>query len=118
MWGMNDNGVLGINDMEHAPFPTIISNLDLKQVGAGWKHNAGVTSSGMLFTWGSGGSVGHPSGLYEIGKSSSGGQLGLGDDYDRLEPTKVMDEAWHARYSWMQVSCGFNHTAAIAQTQE
>lgn len=118
VWGMNDCGVLGIKNMEHASSPTIIPNVALKQVSAGWKHNAGVTPSGKLLTWGSGGSVGHPSGLYEIGKSSSGGQLGVGDDFDRLEPTEVEDEAWHAGHIWMQVSCGFNHTAAIAQAQE
>ncbi|GMH46170.1 hypothetical protein BSKO_14138 [Bryopsis sp. KO-2023] len=65
--------------------------------------------------WGSGGSVGHPSGLYEIGELSCGGQLGLGDDYDRLEPTKVKND-WAEKgtaSAFAKISCGFNHTAAL-----
>ncbi|GMH42814.1 hypothetical protein BSKO_10733 [Bryopsis sp. KO-2023] len=119
IWGTNDCGVLGLNAEEKAMVPTIIPNLTLKQVSGGWKHSGGITPTGKLFMWGSGGSVGHPSGLYEIGKLSCGGQLGLGDDYDRLEPTEVKND-WAEKgtaSAFAQISCGFNHTAALLEVR-
>lgn len=110
-WGLNDCGILGISNLERATKPALLSNLAAAQVSAGWKHSAGVTPNGQLFVWGSGGSVGHPSGIYEIGRFGAGGQLGLGDDHDRMEPTQVTLE--NPNSSFVQVSCGFNHTAAV-----
>lgn len=39
--------------------PTRVRGLaDVQQISAGWKHNAAVTDSGLLYTWGWGGSQG------------------------------------------------------------
>jgi len=36
--------------------------------------------------------------------------LGLGNDFDYLEPSKVQ---FDRNFQALQISCGFNHTAAI-----
>jgi alpha-tubulin suppressor-like RCC1 family protein len=90
-----------------------------EQVAAGWRHCAGVTSSGQLYTWGWCGSVGSESAMFP-GHSSSGGQLGHGNDFDYWRPTRV--EHWETKddsksltgsLKFLHVSCGSNHTAAI-----
>lgn len=64
---------------------------------------------------------------FETGKSS-GGQLGLGSEFDYWAPTQVTDlqtgggedqpvqqapTVPQIRWRALQVSCGFNHTAAV-----
>ena len=53
-------------------------------------------------------------------QTSSGGQLGTGNEFDYWKPTvidTIEDEEGRtllaSRWSALQVSCGFNHTAAI-----
>ena len=88
------------------------------QVACGWRHNAGV-ESGRLWAWGWGGSVGSDSAVFPQ-HTSSGGQLGLGDEFDYWKPTAVQDlvdeeQKTLPASSWgaMSVSCGLNHTAAL-----
>ena len=96
------------------------------QVSTGWKHSAAIGHSGELYAWGWGGSVGTAT-SFETGKSS-GGQLGLGNEFDYWAPTQVTDlqtgsggdepvqqEPSLSKMRWraLQVSCGFNHTAAV-----
>jgi len=69
---------------------------------------------------------------FETGQSS-GGQLGLGNEFDYWKPTQVTDllmsgngtpeseptapilaSSWKA----MHVSCGFNHTAAVIEIKD
>lgn len=93
------------------------------QVSTGWKHTAAVGHTGQLYSFGWGGSVGTAT-SFETGRSS-GGQLGLGNEFDYWAPTQVTDlrlsvdgraqpdlaSSWKA----VQVSCGFNHTTAIIE---
>lgn len=97
------------------------------QVSAGWKHSCGTGHAGQLYGWGWGGSVGSTTSL-ESGRSS-GGQLGLGDEFDYWAPTQVADLQTAARqevsagqnapvWNAVQVSCGFNHTAAVIEIDD
>jgi len=87
-----------------------------------------VGHAGELYSWGWGGSVGTAT-SFESGRSS-GGQLGLGNEFDYWAPTQVTDlqvsgggetqpdlQQPEVASSWkaLQVSCGFNHTAAIIE---
>ncbi|XP_031401125.1 ultraviolet-B receptor UVR8 isoform X2 [Punica granatum] len=108
-WGSNENGCLGIGSTDVIPFPERVKgpflNSAVSKVSCGWKHTA-VISDGKIFTWGWGGSHG----TFSEDGHSSGGQLGHGDDVDRINPTMVrFYEAARA----LNVSCGFNHTGAI-----
>lgn len=101
------------------------------QISTGWKHSAAVGHAGELYCWGWGGSVGTATSL-ETGQSS-GGQLGLGNEFDYWAPTLVSDlqmsesgalqsEAQEpvlaARWKALEVSCGFNHTAAVIEVKD
>ena len=97
------------------------------QVSTGWKHSAAVGHAGELYAWGWGGSVGTAT-SFETGRSS-GGQLGLGNEFDYWAPTNVAElqvdggtppQQQQAIVDWrtLQVSCGFNHTAAIVGVQD
>ena len=104
-WGANEHGNLGLGDISGPQLrvPTLIPGLKFAQTSCGWKHSSGVSDSGALFSWGWGGSMGEDSG-------SSGGQLGLGHEYDYWVPEQVdLGDAVVAE----QVSCGWNHTAAV-----
>ena len=95
----------------------------LLQVACGWKHSLSLAAdTGQLFSWGWGGSVGASDALIR-GSSSSGGQLGLGDEFDYWQPThvsmlvdphlelvgQVNASSWRATC----IACGFNHSAAV-----
>ena len=99
-----------------------------EQVATGWKHSAAIGHAGQLLCWGWGGSVGTAT-SFET-RRSSGGQLGLGNEFDYWAPTQVTDlqlaagalqegpasNAISSSWKAMQVSCGFNHTAAVVET--
>ena len=108
-WGSNEHGSLGLGDIEgpQQRVPSLLPDVSLAQVSCGWKHNAGVGQAGELFAWGWGGSQGEDTG-------SSGGQLGLGNEYDYWVPTRVpLDDGVFVQ----QVACGFNHTAAVFRSR-
>ncbi|KAA8547058.1 hypothetical protein F0562_003487 [Nyssa sinensis] len=77
------------------------------KVSCGWKHTAAI-SEGNVYTWGWGGSHG----TFSEDGHSSGGQLGQGNDVDYIEPTMVN---FGKNVKALQISCGFNHTAAILE---
>lgn len=110
-WGSNENGCLGLDSKSLAPSPERVEGsllpLHVSEVSCGWKHTA-VISGGNVFTWGWGGS----NGTFSDDGFSSGGQLGLGNDFDYLEPTRVQ---FDCNFQALQISCGFNHTAAILE---
>jgi len=106
-WGANQHGELGhgrqSDGKSAVPKAIKFSSRGWSKISAGWKHSCGV-SNGELLSWGFGGSVGS----YADDKSSSGGQLGLGNDFDFWEPTAVSVPG-----EVVDVSCGFNHTLAL-----
>ncbi|GMH13096.1 hypothetical protein Nepgr_014937 [Nepenthes gracilis] len=110
-WGSNENGCLGIGciDVVHQPerVQGPFSMHSVYKVSCGWKHTAAI-SEGHIFTWGWGGSHG----TFSVDGHSSGGQLGHGTDVDYIEPRMV---EFSNNVKAIQVSCGFNHTAAILQ---
>ncbi|KAL1814094.1 hypothetical protein ACET3Z_024159 [Daucus carota] len=110
-WGSNENGCLGIGCRDVAHLPERVEGPLVKhpvwKVSCGWKHTAAI-SGGNIFTWGWGGSQG----TFSVDGHSSGGQLGLGDDIDYIEPMMI---SFGTNVKALQVSCGFNHTAAILE---
>ncbi|KAL8034640.1 hypothetical protein ABFX02_12G041800 [Erythranthe guttata] len=110
-WGSNENGCLGIGCTDIVYSPERVQGPFLRQpvskVSCGWRHTAAI-SGGNIYTWGWGGS----NGTFQEDGHSPGGQLGQGDDVDYIEPT-LLD--FHKSVEALQVSCGFNHTAAIFQ---
>jgi alpha-tubulin suppressor-like RCC1 family protein len=76
-WGDNDDGELGLGDMEARLTPTKVEGLPkVKAIAAGDAHSLALTESGEVYAWG----------------WNREGQLGLGEMGDwkvRLTPTKV-----------------------------
>ena len=109
-WGANQHGELGHghhSDIKSAvPKPIKMGSRGWSKLAAGWKHSAGI-ANGKLFAWGFGGSMGS----YADEKMSSGGQLGLGNEFDFWEPHEVSVPG-----EVKDVSCGFNHTLALVDT--
>ena len=78
-WGQNRNGRLGVSDKSSRQVPTLVTELQGKQVvqvAAGDHHALCTTADGSVFTWGSG----------------EDGQLGLGNEDLGLVPTLVRGE--------------------------
>ncbi|GJP40486.1 hypothetical protein CLOM_g164 [Closterium sp. NIES-68] len=137
-WGANEYGCLG-HGPRHSPPSAVpvkvagrLAGKRVVQVSCGWKHTAAVACGadageeqslcaaavGRLYTWGWGGSQGS----HAIESRSTGGQLGLGNEFEFFEPMWVSGGAFdgnlgkfseEAMLNVRQVSCGFNHTAAI-----
>eukprot|EP00887_Chlorella_sp_A99_P006348 scaffold3.g6348.t1 len=129
-WGANQNGCLGLGHEEvqqpRRPSRVVVppGGISAESVSAGWKHSAAVDSGGSLWTWGWGGSQGTTYAAEE--GSSTGGQLGLGNENDYWSPARVewlvaKDWAPHrgedAHRAWrvLQVACGLQHTAAVIE---
>ncbi|KAI8464458.1 MAG: regulator of chromosome condensation 1/beta-lactamase-inhibitor protein II [Monoraphidium minutum] len=130
-WGTDDSGCLGQGlkwPRPATPAPARVA-ARLAAAAAGWRHAAGADEDGRLFAWGWGGAVG-AGGLAAPSADLGAGQLGLGDDRDRFEPSQVLrlrvgpagfrdlrqsvgagGGLWRAR----GVSCGRNHTAAVVE---
>ena len=100
-WGCNDNGQLGVGDAENAHTPTLVTDLQGKQVthvAAGACHTICSTADGSVFTWGQG----------------DDGQLGLGDEGDdMLVPTLVRGELINKAV--VQVAPGTQHSACVTE---
>jgi len=83
-----------------------LSSQGWTKIAAGWKHSAGI-ADGKLFSWGFGGSVGS----HSDEQMSSGGQLGLGNEFDFWEPQYVPIPG-----EVKDVSLGFNHSLCLVDT--
>ena len=98
-WGANENGQLGVGDIEDRPVPTLVTGLQGKQVvhvAAGSHHTVCTTAEDAVLTWGGG----------ECGK------LGLGDDCsDRLVPTQVRGALLNKAV--VQVAAGDEHSMCV-----
>lgn len=64
--------------------PVLLPKLAATAASCGWQHSAALGQNGELLTWGWGGSAGDQS-AYD-GRGPSGGQLGLGNDFDYWSP--------------------------------
>ena len=100
-WGSNEDGQLGVGDLENRAVPTMVTGL-LKtkmvvQVTAGCCHTACLTADGLVFVCGDG----------------SSGQLGVGDTECRVVPTLVQGELEGRQV--LQVAAGGFHTVCMAE---
>ena len=102
-WGRNDKGQLGINqyswqvDSVLSPIAVAGGITNWKQVSAGGAHSLGVTSTGILYAWG----------------SNSHGQAAPGSYTSALaSPTIVVGGITN----WSQVSAGALHSLGVTST--
>jgi len=103
-WGWGQYGQLGQNDGENRVIPTLLAcetlgGAAVVLVAAGYAHTVAVTIEGALWVWGWG--------LY--------GQLGLGDEANRLAPTLVGAEASFGGSLVLTVTCGKFYTLAVTK---
>ena len=99
-WGYNVNGQLGVGDADDKQKPTLVTELQGKQVvhvAAGACRTICCTADGSVFTWGDG----------------DNGQLGLGDDEFQLLPTLVRGELQGKQV--VQVAAGDKHSACVTE---
>jgi alpha-tubulin suppressor-like RCC1 family protein len=99
-WGnnsnLNVNGQLGDNTIisRSTPVTTFAGGTNWKQVACGYYHTSAIKTDGTLWTWGT---------------NVFGGQLGDNTIINRSTPVTT----FAGGTNWKQVSCGYNHTAAI-----
>lgn len=92
-FGLNNSGQLGLGHWISVPGPSMIPNIKAICISSMSFHTAIVDCHGQLWVFG----------------LNSSGQLGLGDLVSRNKPTRVTVPD----IKFKQVSCGFEHTAAI-----
>ena len=95
VWGRNDQGQLGVNDLVSYSSPVQIPGTTWKSVHrAGYNNRltAAIKTDGTLWTWGRN--------TYWHGGNpvGSGGQLGLNDKTSRSSPTQVPGTTWKTVY--------------------
>jgi len=101
-WGYGEDGQLGHMDQETRLVPTLLVGESLGAcavvlvVAGGW-HTMAVTVEGELWVWGQG----------------HYGQLGLGDEANRLAPMLVEAEAAFGGLQVLTVACGYFHSLAV-----
>ena len=95
IWGLNTSRQLGINntDTRSIPVTTFAGGNNWKSVSCGFFHTAAIKTDGTLWIWGQG----------------ANGRLGTNDVGDRIVPVTTFTGG----NTWKQVSCGWEHTAAI-----
>jgi len=95
-WGANSSGQLGDNTTTQrlTPVTTFAGGTNWKQVAGGYQHTAAIKTDGTLWGWGS-------NNRGYLGDNTSG----------NTRNTPVTTFAGGT--NWKQVSCGYNHTAAI-----
>ena len=98
VWGRGANGRLGLGDTSDRRVPTPLPGMPapVRQVAAGRGHTGIVTDGGDLLMCGEGGL----------------GQLGLGDDTDRMTAT-LLDRSLFDGDAVLMVTCGRDHTAVL-----
>jgi alpha-tubulin suppressor-like RCC1 family protein len=96
-WGGNASGQLGTGGGGAAvSLPTAVSGgLSFAAISAGMAHTCGVTTSGVLYCWG----------------SNQFGQLGIGTTSDQSAPTQVT-----GGLLFRSVSAGDRHTCGVTTT--
>lgn len=97
MWGRNDYGQLGVNDINSKDVPTEVNGenfLIWKQVSCGDLHTLGLKLNATLWFWGD--NSNYQSGFLPLTTTSS--------SIPKFNDTK---------YNWKQISSGFNHSAGV-----
>lgn len=93
-WGMNEDGQLGLGDVDDRDRPTRIGcDNDWAAVSTGWKHALALKRDGSLWAWG----------------RNAYGQLGVGDTVDRDRPTTVGGDS-----DWQQLAGSSQGIHALA----
>eukprot|EP00966_Prymnesium_polylepis_P068218 1585429-Prymnesium_polylepis.1 len=103
-WGWNRDGQLGVGDTQNRSSPCRLSGMGVlfQHIACGGAHSAVVSTTGQLYTFGSG----------------SCGQLGLGTvQANALRPTLV-SKLVDLGVKCALASCGEEFTLAISDTQE
>jgi alpha-tubulin suppressor-like RCC1 family protein len=100
-WGSGNDGRLGTGDHKRCDVPRRISGRELfggpvASVAVGYLHTAVLTADGVLWTHGNG----------------ACGRLGLGDEEDRLTPTRLCQELF-GNAKVLSVCCWWGHTVAV-----
>jgi len=103
-WGWGEYGQLGHNNVEHRLVPTLLAGEALGGaaavlVAAGGAHTVAVTLEGELWIWGCG----------------EEGQLGLGDEADRLAPMLLGAQAAFGGSPVLTVACGGRHSLVVTK---
>jgi alpha-tubulin suppressor-like RCC1 family protein len=95
MWGRNNSGQLGTNDITNrsSPIQTVSAGTNWKQVSCGGSHSGAIKTDGTLWMWG----------------INNNGNLGTNDTNSRSSPIQTVS----AGTNWKQVSCGSGHSGAI-----
>lgn len=99
LWGKNDFGQLGLNDMVSRNVPILQRSLrdqKIAFISLGEEHSAALTCEGGLFTWGAG--------MY--------GQLGHGKNSNEIMPRKIFELMG---VPINQLSCGRCHTLVASK---
>jgi len=94
-WGSNSFGQLGDFTItnRNQPVQTIALGTNWQQVSCGYDQTSAIKTDGTLWTWG----------------RNSAGQLGDSTRGSRSSPIQTITGGT----TWQQVSCGYQHTAAI-----
>jgi alpha-tubulin suppressor-like RCC1 family protein/two-component sensor histidine kinase len=111
MWGFNNGGELGLNDVASRSAPTQIGvATNWNSVSAGFTHTVATNSTGDLFVWG----------------QNTGGMLGQNDQVNRSSPTQLTSlslpnlssptQVGSSSYSF--VCAGNNISTAISSTNK
>ena len=95
IWGDNANGKLGDNTTtkRSSPIQTIAFGTSWKQASCGFEYMAAIKTDGTLWCWG----------------FNNSGQLGDNTIISKSSPVQTIAFGTN----WKQVSCGYQHTAAI-----
>jgi alpha-tubulin suppressor-like RCC1 family protein len=95
LWGLNDLGQLGANDITNrsSPIQTVTAGNNWKQVACGQYHTGAIKTDGTLWLWG----------------QNSYGQLGANDITNRSSPVQTVSGGTN----WKQVSAASARTSAI-----
>jgi alpha-tubulin suppressor-like RCC1 family protein len=94
-WGRNDQGQLGINDVNNrcTPVTTTTGGVNWKQVACAFRHSSAIKTDGTLWTWG----------------KNDYGQLGVNAAGNKSTPVTT----FAGGTNWKQVACNGYFTSAI-----
>jgi len=104
-WGCNSRGQLGLGDLRdrHSPEPVVgaLASHEVQSVTVGSEHAIALTSTGLLFAWG----------------SNAKGQLGIGEQASyQNSPVQILGAVTGIKFHL--VDAGWEHTLAASKSGE